>query len=362
MQQRIRQSLVSLGLLALSLGSMGCNTELKRARESVQKKDFAQAADLYENVLKNDPENEYAIREVTQLYCETLKNNFKCAIKVEDLYKKFPNDEKIKGWYKEAVFGRAKSLYMQQQMKAATSSLQDYLKLVKDDGTAYFMYGNIKFRLNKNPPYTSSQMDELKKAVDYFTLAVKHSKPTDKLAMFDENVESLVQWEAHVQTGVIYKSFIVEDFKKFQEEQEKKKPAAAPKKRGKGRKGKKSKAVVEEEGSKFVPNKEYFEKAVAAMEAASKVPQPNKNKAFYPFLEIGVMYAQFKGEPEKGIEWLKKAYALNEIDGSIVGNLKMVYDILAEKAEKAGEKDKKAEYEKLSQEYASKMESLQGKR
>ncbi|MCK6511452.1 hypothetical protein L6R29_15965 [Myxococcota bacterium] len=358
MQKRIRQSLVCFGFLVLSLGSMGCNTELKRARESVQKKDFAQAADLYENVLKKDPENEEAMRELTQLYCETIKNNFKCSTKVEDLYKKFPTDNKIKGWYKEAVFGRAKSLYMQQQLKAAIGSLEDYTKLVKDDGTAYFMFGNIKFRLNKNPPYTSSQIDELKKAVDYFALAVKHSKTTDKLAMFDENVESLVQWEAHVQTGVIYKSFLMEDFKKFQAEQEGKTPAA-PRKRGK--KGKKGK-VAEEEGPKFAPNKEYFDKAVAAMEAAAKVPQPNKHKAFFPYFEIGVMYTMLKSDPEKGLEWLKKAYALNEIDMSVIGNLKMVYDMLAEKAEKADEKDKKAEYEKLSQEYAAKMESLQGKR
>lgn len=38
----------------------------------------------------------------------------------------------------------------------------------------------------------------------------------------------------------------------------------------------------------------------------------------------------------------------------------MLCDLLAYKAEKAGDKDKQARYEKLSQDYAAKMESLFG--
>ncbi|MCB9637859.1 MAG: hypothetical protein H6728_14600 [Myxococcales bacterium] len=362
MMKRTHQAVVFFGFLALSFASMGCNTELKRARESVKKKDFQQAADLYENVLKNDPENEEALREVSQLYCETMKNNFKCTTKIEDLYKKFPADPKIKAWFKEAKFGRAKSLYMQMQLKAAASELKDYVKLVKDDGTAYFMYGNIKFRLNKNPPFNSTQMDELKKAMDFFALAVKNSKPTDSMAMFDEKVESLVQWESYVQTGIICEAFITEDFKKFMKEQEGKKPAAAPAPRRRKRRRRKKAAAPVAEGPKFKPNKEYFDKAIAAFTAASKITQPNKHKVWLPYFKIGQFHAQFLGELEKGVEWMKKAYDLNQINASVVGNLKMIYDQLAEKAEKAEEKDKKAEYEKLSQEFASKMESLQGKR
>lgn len=361
MRKRTHQAVVFFGFLVLSFATMGCNTELKRARESVKKKDFRQAADLYENVLKADPENEEALREVTQLYCETMKNNFKCTSKIEDLYKKFPNDAKIKGWYKDAMFGRAKSLYMQMQLKAAASSLKDYVKLVKDDGTAYFMFGNIKFRLNKNPPFSSSQMDELKEAVKYFEMAVKNSKPTDSMAMFDEKVESLVQWESLVQTGIIYEAFIMEDYKKFLKEQEGKQPVAAPKPRRKRRRRRK-KAEPVAEGPKFKPNKDYFDKAVAAFEAAAKLTQPNKHKVWLPLFKVGQFHAQFMGDLEKGVELMKKAYDLNQINPSVVGNLKMLYDQLAEKAEKAGEKSKKAEYEKLSQEFASKMESLQGKR
>jgi hypothetical protein len=348
-------TLLLAGMLAFPLTA--CNTELKRAREAVGKKDYQSAAQLYENVIKADPENDEAMREVTQLYCETLKNNFKCTAKVEDLYKKFPNDPKVKGWYKDAMLGSAKSFYFQQQFKEATKTLKEYTSLVKDDGTAFFMLGNITFRLNRTPPFDKNT---LMQAVDYLEKAVKYAKPGDTIGLFEEKRESLIHWEAHVQTGTIFEMFIAEEFKAFMKKQGDAPQKAAPKKGKKGKKGKK--AAAAEEGSKFEPNKEYFQKAVAAFEAASKVTQPNKEKVWLPFWKLGFLYAQFKGDKAKGVEWMLKGYNLNQTAASVIGNLKMLYDQLAEEAEKAGEKAKQKEYETKSQEFASKMESLQGKR
>ncbi|MEM1009972.1 MAG: tetratricopeptide repeat protein, partial [Myxococcota bacterium] len=132
-----RTEYLVLGVFLSGLLSLGCDTQLKRARSAVDNKDFQLAAQLYEKVLDTQPNHIEALMEVTKLYCERMKNTFNCAAKVAKLYEKKKNPT-IKRWYKESVLGRAKSLYMQKQLKASAEKLQEYIKMVPDDGVAYF--------------------------------------------------------------------------------------------------------------------------------------------------------------------------------------------------------------------------------
>lgn len=342
-----------LPALLLSLGLFGCNTELKRAREALKNNDIQQALQLYEKVVKKDPDNEAGLRELTAIACEKIKGN-KCFTYASKLHKKFPSDAKVKDWYKNAVLDSAKALYMEQRFQAATERLQEFSKFDKENGLVFFFLANMKIRQNAQ----TTDKTILMEAVADYEKAIKYSKPTDTVAQFSEKRENLVHWESYVQMGSIYERLLNSELLKFMQDEEKRKASAPKEAPKKGKKGKKK--AEGEEGPKFQPTKEYLDKALAAYESASKLNIADRAKNWLPFFKIGLIYAQFGGDREKGIEWMTKAYNFDQNNFSVVANIKMVYDQMAEKAEADGDKDKKAEYEKKSQEFSSKADSLQG--
>lgn len=364
MRMRLLRSVVwGLGgvLLAVFLG--GCNTQLKRAREAVGKKDYEQAAQLYEKVVMKDPDNDDALRELTELYCgKHLKNDFKCYGKSRILFKRYPKDATVSKWYKTALYASAVDSYLSNQLKRASRYLESYKKLDPKNARVFFMLGNIMMRMNMKPPRNN---DELNAGLKYLAEALKYSKPNDMVALSSKKQKAMLQWEVHMQSANIYEFFIAEKFqefmKKVQKEAAAKAKAAAKQKKKRRRRRKKKK---KEEGPKFEPNPKYFKAAVEACKKAGTFSErhPNPFKRSLPFFKLAMMHANFKKEYETAIKWLKVAEKWGPNDLSVVGNIKMIYDKLAEKAEEDKNKKKQKLYEKLSQEYAAKHDSLKGKR
>ena len=369
--RRLRMLIAWSGGLLLCLSFFGCNTELRRARESVEKEDYLQAALLYEKVVEKDPDNDAALRELSKLYCVTLKNTFKCFGKSKELHKRYTKDPTVTSWYKAALYSNAQDAYLSNQLKTAEKYLEDYSKLDPDNGRPYFMRANIKYRLNRKPPRNDF---ELKDAHKLYKKALKHSKKSDMVALSSKKQKALLQWECHMQSGSIYEMWLMDkkkDFiKKMMEEAKKKAKKAAEeakknkkKRRRRRRRRRKKKKQEEEPKPKFKANPKHFDAAIEHFKAAGEFSQthPNKFKRPLPFFKIGMFYANFKDDFETGAKWLKKAEKWGPNDVNVVGNLKMMYDKMAEMAEADKDKKKQKEMEKAAQEYAAKFDSLKGR-
>lgn len=366
MRPRTLSLSILLAVLAITSTFLsGCNTELARARELKSKQDFLFAAIFYEKALKRDPDNEEALKELTQLYCEKLKVVSKCFEKSELLYRRYKNDNKIKGWYRGSLLTVAKGMFQEQRLKKAGLYLRKYRKLEPNNAQVLFMLGNSQYRLHSKPPFSSNDKKQLKEAMATLMDAVKNSKPdTEVPSAYNSKKMNILHWEAYVLKGRVYEMYIAEAFKKWMKEIEKKKAAAAAKaakeakKKKKRRRRRRRKKKEKEEEPKFPANKEHLEKAIDAYTKAAKVPQSNKYKRFVPYFRIAMLYANILRDNEKAVKYLHKAESYDENNASIVGNLKMIYDRLKEQAEKDKNKKLMREYKAKAAQYDSKMASL----
>ncbi len=357
------------GLLVMSFMSLltGCNTELARARKLAGNKDYQTAILYYEKALKVDSENVEALKEASAIYCDHLKLMSQCYEKSSILYKRFPKDPVITGWYKKSLWIFARNLYIQQLLSKSSKYLHRYLKIDKSNGKVFYMLADAKFRLNRKPPRKD---DVLKEAIAEFHNAIKNTKATDTVrSTFNSKKKNILQWEAYMKIGTIYDMWIKDKFLAWRKElakkaKEKAQKAAkeAKKSRRRRRRRRRRRNAEKKKPPKFPVNEEHFANAIKAYKAASKIGQPNKYKRALPYIQIALFYAQFKGQNLEAVKWLKKAEQEDDTNLNVAGNLKMIYDRLKEEAENNKEKRLAKKYDKLSVQYDSKVASLRGQK
>ena len=355
-----RQLRVWMGtFLLFSIAFGGCNTELDRARKLANNKSFETAAIFYEKALTKDPGDMEARKEVTGIYCEKIKAGNKCFTMAEYLYKKFPNDPKITGWYKNSLWKFARSMYLQQRLDKASKYFKSYIKLDPTNGVVYYMLADAKFRSNIKPPRND---DALKEAIRMYKKAISMSKNDAKISStFNSKKKQVLHWEAYAKIGTIYQTWINDAFGKWMKEQAAIQKKAALEQAKKKRRRRRRRRNPEVKKPKFPVNEKYFAAAMDIYKKAIKVPQSNKYKRTLPYIQMSFFYANYKQEYLESIKWLKKAEEEDDTNMSVVGNMKMIYDKLKEQAEK----DKKTRlakiYSKKSVYYDSKFASLKAR-
>lgn len=355
-------------LIAITGLFTGCNSELSRARNLLQRQDFLFAAIFYEKALKRDPDNEEALKELTDLYCGKLKRVNKCFEKSELLYRRYKNDAKIKKWYTDSLLTVAKGLFQEQRLRKASVYLTKYRKLEPTNGPVLFMLGNARFRLFNKPPFSDNDKKSLADAIKYLKESIKHSKPDTQVASaYNSKKKNLLQWEAYMMIGRVSELYIFEAFKKWNKELAAKQAAAAKKaqelaKKNKGKKKRrrrrKKKKEKKKEEPKFPVDKAELQRALDAYNAAHAIPQSNKYKRFLPSFRVGMLYANILRDNANARKYLHKAEKFDPNNTSIIGNLKMIYDRLKEAAENDKKKKLAREYERKAQQYDSQMASL----
>ena len=367
--QRLRLSLWLTILLGIGSFFTGCNTELSRARELLQRKDYLFAAIFYEKALKRDPDNEEALKELTKLYCDQLKRVNKCFEKSELLYRRYKNDTQIKTWYKGSLLTVAKGLFQEQRLRKASSYLLKYRAIDPKNFHVVFMLGNARFRLYSKPPFSENDKRNLKEAIKYLKEAIKHSTPdTQAVSAYNSKKKNMLQWEAYMLIGRVYEMYLIEGFKEWRKELAAKQKAAAKKakedakKKKRRRRQRRRKKEKKKEEPKFPYNKAHFAKAKAAYDAAAALKQPNKYKRFLPSFRVGMIYANLLRENENSVKYLHMAEKVDPNNASIIGNLKMIYDRLKEKAENDKKKKLAREYAQKSAQYDSQIASLRALR
>jgi tetratricopeptide (TPR) repeat protein len=357
--------------VALSVAIMtcltGCNTELSRARELLQRQDFLFAAIFYEKALKRDPDDEGALKELTELYCGKLKRVNKCFEKSELLRRRYKKDPKINKWYKDSLLTVAKGLFLEQRLRKATEYLAKYRKLDPKDGKVIFMLGNAIFRLHQKPPFSANDKAQLAKAIGFFKEAISNTKPDTLItSAYDGKKKNVLQWEAYMMMGRVYELYIFQAFKKWRKELAEKQKAAAAKAAKEAKKNKKKrrrrrrrkKKEEKKEEPKFPVNQDHFKKAIEFYAKADAIPQSNKYKRFLPNFRVGMLYANIMRENAKAVVFLHKAEKVDANNASIIGNLKMIYDRLKEQAEKDKDKKLLKKYRTKAAQYDSQIASL----
>ena len=304
--------------VAAALLLAGCKTRLDRAREFRAKGEWDQAVEFYKQVVKEDPANEEAIRELTEVYCDKKKNSFNCYDKVKPLFAKYPKDPRVKRWYKWSLMAKADALFKEMRLKAAMGRLKEYLKLEPESAVAYFKLGNALQRINLK----RMRISEVHQSIEYFRAAIKRAKKGQIVAIFSTKDKVPLAWAAWMGIGRLSELQLPGEIKE---------PDDAPE-----------------------PQKKLVEQGIHAFSQALKA---RPNYWLSPF-QMAMFYARYKKDYKKAIENLEIAKKLSPNMPSVWCNMKMIYDKLAEDADGS----EKKEYEKKGQDHDAKCASLRGKK